>query len=86
MTDKVSLRTYPPNVEVLRRLTDATGGRTYAVKKEKDLPRIFAAIERDLRSQYLVSYVSNAKRKGVFHPVEVRASRGTVTTAAGFFY
>lgn len=86
VTDKVSLRTYPPNVEVLRRLTDATGGRTYAVKKEKDLPRIFAAIERDLRSQYLVSYVSNAKRKGVFHPVEVRASRGTVTTAAGFFY
>jgi VWFA-related protein len=86
VTDKVSLRTYPPNLEVLRRLTDATGGRTYAVKRETDLPRIFAAVERDLRSQYLVSYVSNAKRKGVFHPVEVRASRGTVTTAAGFFY
>ena len=86
VTDKVSLRTFPPNLDVLRRLTNATGGRAYAVKKETDLPRIFTAIERDLRSQYLVSYVSNAKRKGIFHPVEIRASRGTVSTVAGFFY
>ena len=56
------------------------------MKKEAELPRIFAAIERDLRTQYLVSYVANARRKGIFHPVEVRTSRGTVTTAAGFFY
>jgi VWFA-related protein len=84
--EKVERRTYPPNLAVLRRLTDATGGRTYAVAKEADLSRIFAAIERDLRTQYLVSYVSNARRKGTFHPVEVRASRGTVATAAGFFY
>ncbi len=84
--EKVERTSYPPNVAVLRRLTDATGGRTYAVAKEADLPRIFEAIERDLRTQYLVSYVSNAHRKGIFHPVEVRASRGTVSTAAGFFY
>jgi VWFA-related protein len=86
VSEKVKLVTHPPNVEVLRRFTDATGGRTYAVKNETDLPRIFAAIERDLRSQYLVSYVTNARRKGTFHPVEVRASHGTVATAAGFFY
>jgi VWFA-related protein len=84
--EKVERASYPPNLEVLRRLTDATGGRTYQVKREADLPRIFAAVERDLRTQYLVSYVSNARKKGVFHPVEVRASRGTVSTAAGFFY
>lgn len=84
--EKVSRETRPPNVAVLERLTGATGGRTYAVKKESDLPRIFAAIERDLRTQYLVSYVTNARRKGAFHPVEVHASRGIVSTAAGFFY
>jgi VWFA-related protein len=84
--EKVRRASYPPNLAVLRRLTDATGGRTYAVKKEAELPRIFAAIERDLRTQYLVSYVSNARRKGIFHPVEVHASRGTVSTTAGFFY
>jgi VWFA-related protein len=86
VTEKVERRSYPPNLDVLRRLTGATGGRTYAVAKEADLPRTFAAIERDLRTQYLVSYVSNARKKGIFHPVEVRASRGTVSTAAGFFY
>lgn len=84
--EKVKRSSYPPNLEVLRRLTDVTGGQTYAVEKEADLPRIFAAIERDLRTQYLVSYVSNARRKGIFHPVEVHASHGTVSTAAGFFH
>ncbi len=83
---RVRRESYPANLEVLRRLTGATGGRTYPVKKEADLPKIFAAIERDLRTQYLVSYVSNARKKGVFHPVEVRTSHGTVSTAAGFFY
>jgi len=86
VADKVRRESFGPNLDVLRRITGVTGGRTYAVEKESDLPRIFAAIERDLRTQYLVSYVSNARRKGVFHPVEVRASRGTVSTAAGFFY
>jgi VWFA-related protein len=84
--EKVERVAHPPNLEVLRRLTDATGGRTYSVKKESDLPGIFATIERDLRTQYLVSYVANARRKGIFHPVEVKASRGHVATAAGFFY
>jgi hypothetical protein len=30
--------------------------------------------------------VSNAKRRGTFHPVEVRTTKGKVSTAAGFFY
>lgn len=84
--EKVRRESYPANLEFLRRLTDATGGRAYPVKKEADLPKIFAAIERDLRTQYLVSYVSNARKRGVFHPVEVRSSHGHVETAAGFFY
>ena len=86
VSDKVEQIHYPPNAAVLKRFTDATGGRTYTVKKESDLPAVFAAIERDLRTQYLVSYVTNARRKGIFHPVEVRTSHGHVTTAAGFFY
>lgn len=84
--EKVTRVSHPPNIEVLRRFTDATGGRAYAVKKEADLPGIFATIERDLRTQYLVSYVTNARRKGIFHPVEVRTTHGHVATAAGFFY
>jgi VWFA-related protein len=83
---RVRHETQAANQEVLRRFTEATGGRTYLVKEAADLPKIFAEIERDLRTQYLVSYVSNAKRRGAFHPVEIRAAKGTVSTAAGFFY
>ena len=61
-------------------------GQAYPVKKESELAGVFAAIERDLRTQYLVSYVSNSRRKGTFHPVEVKTTHGHVTTAAGFFY
>jgi VWFA-related protein len=76
----------PANQEVLHRFSDATGGRTYLVDEASDLPKIFAKIERDLRTQYLVSYVSNATRRGAFHPVEIRTTKGKVSTAAGFFY
>jgi len=76
----------PANQEVLKRFSEATGGRTYLVDGPSDLPKIFERIERDLRTQYLVSYVSNAKRRGTFHPVEVRTTKGKVSTAAGFFY
>jgi VWFA-related protein len=84
--ERVSYNTHPANVEVLKRLTDATGGRTYGIRKPADLPRAFTAIEHDLRTQYLVSYVTNARRRGVFHPVTIKTAHGAVSTAAGFFY
>jgi len=76
----------PTNVPVLERFAEATGGQTYLVKKASDLPSIYARIQKDIRTQYLVSYVSTAKRRNVFHPVDVKARRGTVRTAPGFFY
>lgn len=76
----------PPNRAVLERFTGATGGRTYVVPSAGGLHDVFAKLERDLRTRYLVSFVSNAKRTGSFHPVEIRAARGTVRTAAGFLY
>jgi hypothetical protein len=56
------------------------------VTDPEDLPKIYRSIERDLRTQYLVSYVSAAPRRGTFHPVEVKSRIGKVRTAAGFFY
>ena len=85
-TVTVTREEQPPNRVVLQRFTDATGGRTYVVENTAGLPALLATLERDLRTRYLVSYVSNAKRAGAFHPVEIRASRGSVRTSAGFFY
>jgi VWFA-related protein len=78
--------TLPPNLEALAPFAKETGGRVYSVHKAEDLPKFFAEIERDIRTQYLVSYVSNVKRKAVFHAVEIRTSKGQVRTAPGFFY
>ncbi|HUM02871.1 MAG TPA: VWA domain-containing protein [Thermoanaerobaculia bacterium] len=76
----------PPNLKVLERFAEATGGRMYPVKRAADLPRYYEQIERDIRTQYLVSYVANVKRTGSFHAVEVRTRRGRVQTSPGFFY
>ncbi len=78
--------TLPPNLEALQPFAKETGGRVYSVRKAEDLPKYYAEIERDIRTQYLVSYVSNVKRKAVFHPVEIRTTKGQVRTAPGFFY
>ena len=41
---------------ILEQLADATGGRAFFPFKMKDITRSFAAIEDELRSQYVVSY------------------------------
>ena len=41
---------------VLEQLAEATGGRAFFPFKMKDITRSFAAIEDELRSQYVVSY------------------------------
>jgi Ca-activated chloride channel family protein len=78
--------TLPPNLEALEPFAKETGGRVFSIRSAEDLPGVFADIERDIRTQYLVSYVSNVKRRAAFHPVEIRATRGQVRTAPGFFY
>jgi len=42
--------------KALQRLADATGGRAFFPFKMKDIKNSFAAIEDELRSQYVISY------------------------------
>ncbi|MBI3652431.1 MAG: VWA domain-containing protein [Acidobacteria bacterium] len=59
--------------DVLRRLSEETGGRAYFPQGEDDLLEDFRQIENELRSQYLVAYSpSNANRDGSFRRIEVR--------------
>ncbi len=78
--------TEPPDLLTLGALAEATGGRVYPVTKPEDLPRFYGRIERDLRTQYLVSYVPNVKKSGTYHTVEAKVRRGRVQTSPGFFY
>jgi len=59
--------------DVLRKLSEETGGRAYFPRGPDELLENFRQIENELRSQYLVAYSpSNAVRDGRFRRIEVR--------------
>ncbi|MEW6209707.1 MAG: VWA domain-containing protein [Acidobacteriota bacterium] len=59
--------------DVLRRLSEETGGRAYFPQGADDLMDDFRQIENEMRSQYLVAYSpSNTARDGRFRRIEVK--------------
>lgn len=60
--------------QVLQQLADATGGRAFFPYKMKDISHSFAAIEDELRSQYVVSYKpSDFDTDGRYRSIEITA-------------
>jgi Ca-activated chloride channel homolog len=60
--------------KTLERLADATGGRAFFPFKMKDIKNSFAAIEDELRSQYVVSYhPANFDADGRYRSIEISA-------------
>jgi Ca-activated chloride channel family protein len=56
----------------LRDLAQRTGGRAFFPDKKLDLNAVFAEIERELRTQYLLAYSStNKKRDGAYRKITV---------------
>jgi len=65
-------------MEFLDRMAKETGGRTFFPNSLSDLPSIATEIIRDLRTQYIVSYVpTNKNRDGTFRSIRVAVSEGT---------
>lgn len=57
----------------LRKIAEATGGRAYFPRHERDLNDAFTQIQRDLREQYLVAYSpSNKSRDGSYRRIEIQ--------------
>lgn len=72
----------------LSELSETSGGRAFFTSKPEELPAIYAQIERELRSRYLVAYNSNQAggKPGVFREVEVKVKRGLkARTARGYY-
>jgi len=59
----------------LTRLATETGGRSYFIESASELGEIYAAIQRDLRSRYLLAYQAPAGESKEFRAVEVRVRR-----------
>ncbi|HYH84794.1 MAG TPA: VWA domain-containing protein [Pyrinomonadaceae bacterium] len=58
--------------DYLRRLAEETGGRAFFPKDARDLSEVFAQIERELRSQYLITYTPlNRARDGSFRKLQI---------------
>src|SRR5204863_6557446 len=60
--------------KVLQQLADTTGGRAFFPYKMKDIKNSFAAIEDELRSQYVISYrPADFDADGRFRAIEITA-------------
>ena len=61
--------------DFLQALSDQTGGRAFFPKKPADLAAAFAQIERELRSQYLITYApTNRARDGSFRRLQIEVT------------
>jgi VWFA-related protein len=58
---------------ILKRMSEETGGRTFHVSRRHPLSEAFEEIQRDMRTQYQVGYVStNSKKDGTFRRIEIK--------------
>lgn len=58
--------------DAVRAVAEGTGGRAFFPKRETDLQTVFAEIEQELRSQYLIAYSStNKKRDGAYRQMDI---------------
>jgi len=74
--------------KVLEQLAEATGGRAFFPFKMKDITHSFAAIEDELRSQYIVSYKpADFDADGRYRSIEISALKKDLQVRArkGYF-
>ncbi len=74
--------------KVLEQLAEATGGRAFFPFKMKDITRSYAAIEDELRSQYIVSYKpADFDADGRFRSIQISALKKDLQVRArkGYF-
>ena len=74
--------------KVLQEIADATGGRAFFPYKTKDIKNSFAAIEDELRSQYVISYhPADFEADGHYRSIEISALKKElqVRSRRGYF-
>ena len=77
-----------PNSNVLRRLSEETGGAFFRIRGSGDFEEIFKQIATELRTQYSIAYHStNLARDGGFRRIKIipKDSRITVRARRGYY-
>lgn len=83
-----SARVEYPGDCVLRNIAAATGGRAYFLSSYRRVGKIFAAVEGELRAQYVVGFrPTGALAEGDFHAVKILPERRGVRlrSRAGYY-
>ena len=70
------------NADVLRTITDDSGGRTELIYTPRDLDPATAGIAAELSRQYFLAYHSAAPKDGRWHTIDVRVKGGPYTVRA----
>ena len=70
------------NVEVLRAITDESGGRTEVIRYPNDLDPATASIADELSQQYSIGYVPPRSKDGRWHQIEVEVPGGRYNVRA----
>ena len=74
--------------KVMRRISEATGGRVFFPFKIQDVADAFSEIQQELRSQYVVSYKpEDFRRDGKFRSIDIiaQARKLTVRSRRGYY-
>jgi Ca-activated chloride channel family protein len=72
----------PVNVDVLRTITDDSGGRTEVIRTAGDLEPATASIADELSQQYSIGYVPPRAKDGRWHQIEVDVPGGRYVVRA----
>jgi Ca-activated chloride channel homolog len=74
------------DVELLSRIAFETGGRLSVTDEEKDLPAAVRAIEKDLRSQYLLGFTPTGSGPVKYRDISIVIGRriGAIRTRSGY--
>jgi VWFA-related protein len=76
----------PPQLDLLRRLSEATGGEVVTTRRGSDLAPTFVRILDTMRARYLLTYTSSGGERKGWHEVRVRLKgrRGEVVVRPGY--
>ena len=76
----------PPQLDLLRRLSEATGGEVVTIRGGRELAPTFVRILDTMRARYLLTYTPSGGEQKGWHEVRVRLTRrqGEVVVRPGY--
>jgi Ca-activated chloride channel homolog len=71
----------------LDELTEATGGRTWSARSDRQLEELFGRVLDEMRARYLLTYTPSGQQKPGWHQIKVslKGARGDVIAKQGYF-